>query len=66
LEELYVDNPGGFENDEDKEIVIGIEKRKLTLLRKEEETWRKKSRINWLAVGDRNTKFFHAYATSKK
>ena len=36
------------------------------LLKQEEETWRQKSRINWLASGDRNTNFFHAYENSRK
>jgi hypothetical protein len=38
----------------------------LTLLRQEEVTWRQKSRINWLASGDRNTKFFHVFANARK
>jgi hypothetical protein len=33
------------------------------LLLEEEESWRQKSRETWIKSGDKNTKFFHSYAS---
>ena len=48
LDISYSNHPGGFE-EEEKVLIVEKEQRKLLLMRQEEETWRQKSRLNWLA-----------------
>jgi hypothetical protein len=47
-------------------LVAEKEKRKLDLLKKEEETRRQKIRVTWVASTERNTKFFHSYANYRR
>ena len=53
---------GGMLNQESKDTLVVLVGCRNTLLLDQEETWRLKSRAIWLACGDENTKFFHAYA----
>jgi hypothetical protein len=45
LENIYSALPGSFERDTDRVFVSEKERRKLKLLKQEEETWRQKSRV---------------------
>jgi hypothetical protein len=46
----------------EKELAKEIEK----LLEQEELFWAQRSRVNWLQFGDKNTNFFHNFASSRR
>eukprot|EP00253_Pinus_taeda_P008693 PITA_08693 len=43
-----------------------LEKKKQNLLKIEEISWKLKSRITWMKEGDKNTEFFHRFASKRR
>ena len=43
-----------------------LTKSQQSILNRKEETAQQKSRINWIASGDSNTKFYHQYANARR
>jgi hypothetical protein len=53
-------------NDENEKIPKEMSELVELLLEKEEMHWFRRSQANWLLQGDRNTMFFHQYATARR
>jgi hypothetical protein len=62
LERVAVDALTNENVTKQKEIAVEIER----LLEQEEIHWAQRSRVNWLQFGDKNTSFFHRFATARK
>ena len=45
---------------------ISLEEQVLSILRAEEEYWRRRGGIKWVTKGDANTGYFHAFANGRK
>jgi hypothetical protein len=62
LEELTRSDISDVNIAREKELAKEIEK----LLEQEELFWAQRSRVNWLQFGDKNTNFFHNFASSRR
>ena len=56
----------GFLDEQSKDELITLEKKRNIIFCEREELWRLKSRAIWLQCGDENTKKFQAYAKGRK
>jgi hypothetical protein len=63
---LFEKNPSQVFEKVDLELLKVLKQDKENILAVEENSWRLKSRAIWLRSSDKNTKFFHKFATMRR
>lgn len=67
IEQLKSDLDAALSSSTGDDVLISrLNKELISAYKAEEEFWRQRSRIIWLASGDKNSQFFHAVASGKK
>jgi hypothetical protein len=66
LSELFESRPSQIFKQEELNLMRALKTRKENILAIEESTWRLRSRALWMKKGDKNTSFFHKYATQRR
>jgi hypothetical protein len=66
LSELFESQPSQIFKQEELNLMRALKTRKENILAIEESTWRLRSRALWMQKGDKNTSFFHKYATQRR
>jgi hypothetical protein len=66
MSKIFENCPSQVFVQEDLDLLRSLKQRKDLILSTEESTWRLRSRAIWIAKGDKNTKFFHKYASQRR